>query len=638
MLQIIHDFAKGWISTTIAVILALAFIFWGVERYGSFSDNQHNIVATVNGQEITKNQFSILLQRAETQTPETANMKQSTENLKQSVLQQIIKTLALTQAAYKEGFRITDQQIQALLAVIPVFQQNGIFSKQKFEQVLQQMMYTEEDFLQQLRQDMLINQHQLGISTSAFVDPKELNQVLALLFEKRDFSYSIIPYESFISTKTITEKQIQDYYQTHIKAFTTPKKISIQYLQLSLPDIQAQQIINNDEVQRYYQDNIASYTKPQEWQIAHIFLNTKRDVKSSDSATFKKANDIINQLKSGKSFSDMVHAYSEDVLTIKKNGILPWLTAGMMDKNLESSIVKLKPGQIAGPIQTSNGIEIIKLISVKPPVTLAFEKVKEQVKKQLQYEQAEKAYADKLEQLGNLTYANPHSLQEAAEALGLHIQKTAFFNPTAIDNQFTNDPILANPKVLAIASSHDIMNGMNSDVINLDKQTAVVIRLLEQKPAEAKPLEAVKRDIIATVAKSEAMQKSYQIAQDIAARVTNGNSFEEELANKRFKSIHLSDVMRIKNSKNIPSDINSLAFSMPRPKDKNPSIKVAQLQNGNTVIIKLNSIINDQNTKENEKEKTELMKKLENTIAQAEIQESDQYILSKAKIKVNAFE
>jgi len=111
-----------------------------------------------------------------------------------------------------------------------------------------------------------------------------------------------------------------------------------------------------------------------------LFKFTAGDTKSEDAAKMS-ANSIAIQTKKNLSFTEAVKNFSQDDATKAKNGETGLFTETDRPE-LFAAAQKLKPGEIAGPIKTTDGYAVIQLIENKPAIkaTLSdkttFDKVK----------------------------------------------------------------------------------------------------------------------------------------------------------------------------------------------------------------------------------------------------------------------
>jgi parvulin-like peptidyl-prolyl isomerase len=79
--------------------------------------------------------------------------------------------------------------------------------------------------------------------------------------------------------------------------------------------------------------------------------------------TEAQANDVMNQLRSGADFAAMATQYSKDVTTNQQGGDLGWFTQDTLTEPiLTQTAFSLNPGEIAGPIPTTIGFDILQTL------------------------------------------------------------------------------------------------------------------------------------------------------------------------------------------------------------------------------------------------------------------------------------
>jgi len=139
--------------------------------------------------------------------------------------------------------------------------------------------------------------------------------------------------------------------------------------------------VTDKEIQDYYQKNIDLFKQPFQMRVNQIFIQS--DSKGGDSRKKElrsKAEKILKNLKDDQDFADLAREYS-DGPTKNKGGDLGYLRKGQLEKQFESKIFALKKGEITDVIETEYGFHIFKVTDIKPETILAYENVKEKVKK-----------------------------------------------------------------------------------------------------------------------------------------------------------------------------------------------------------------------------------------------------------------
>ena len=449
------------------------------------------------------------------------------------------------------------------------------------------MLYSENQFLNDMRAQMLVNQMQGGFVNSEFATPNEVDTAIKLVNQKRDISYLIVPTSRFTKDIQVSDADIHNYYQQHQPEFQAPEQVSINYLILSLPAIKSSLHFDQTKLQQYYEDNIDSYMSSQKWHVAHILAKIPAQATPEQIAAAQtKINDITNQLAAGKDFSELAKEYSDDTVSAAKGGDLDWYAQGTFDPAFEKAVANLQNvGDVTAPIRTRYGYSIIKLLGVQKPQAMPFAQVQQQVQNALAQQQAEQIFADANDKLSNLTYANPNTLDIAAKALGLQIQSTGLFSH---DGDKTG--ITSNPKVIAASFSSDVLEqGNNSDVITIDPNTVIVIRIKQHKAASLLPFEDVQSVIHDKIAAQLAKQKAKELGQQILIALQN-NPVSANAIGNQYSLTWQTDNNAGRYDPKVDAAILHEAFRMARPVNNKPTLAGFDLPSGDYSIISLNGV------------------------------------------------
>lgn len=588
MLQSIRDKSQGWLTGLIVGIICITFAFWGVHSYLG-GGGTPEVVAKVNGQSIHQAELNAAYQRLRQQQQAqlgaafVIDQKMETQ-LKQQALNQLIMNRILASAASKDNYRVNGDVVGAALVSIPAFQVDGRFSRTRFNEVLNNILYTETTFLEDLRTTMLINQVRSGIISSAFALPTDINTAAKLINQKRDFAYLIIPAQRFLNSAQVTDEQALAYYNDHKTDFTTPEQVSVEYIELSLPQLAAKQNFTDQQLTQFYQNNVSNYTIPERWHVAHILVKVpENSLPEQVVAAQNKADQLAQRVRSGESFAAVAQSSSDDIISAKNGGVLDWFSPGMIDPAFEKAVANLKQiGDVSQPVRTKYGFTIIKLIGRELPQVQPLDKVREQVTKAMAQQQAEQLFADNSDKLSNLTYANPSSLDVAAKALSLPVQTSQLFS-----RKGGKDQITANPKVADAAFGADVLQGNNSDVISLDPDTLVVLRVKQHVASTLQPFEKVKDQVVQLLKTQAAQQQAQTTGQQLLQELQQGKNPQDIAQQLNLSWIKISNAGRF--DAKVPSVILNAAFRSPRP-DKTPSNSGFKLPNGDYFLISVTAV------------------------------------------------
>lgn len=264
MLQEIREKTQGWIAGTVIGILILTFALWGIHSYFSATGG-NTTVATINGTDITKDQLNSTYERMRRQAQAQYGSVTNPANesaLRERALHSLIDVEVLKQASLKQGFLISDQQVDDYLQSMPDFQVNGQFSIDRFQEVLSTTMLTTSEFLDIIKTTLQIDQPRLGVMLTAFSTPEETQYTAELVNQVRDIEALNLPVANFLNQPiVISPDQIEAYYKAHQDNYKTPEQVSLDYIELSLPQLYSRFNPTDSMLKSFYNENINAYTE-----------------------------------------------------------------------------------------------------------------------------------------------------------------------------------------------------------------------------------------------------------------------------------------------------------------------------------------------------------------------------------------
>lgn len=259
--------------------------------------NDSDIVATVNGNNITAKQFQSTL----------ALYKESLELMYGST---IWDTEVEDGVKYKDKFKdiMLDQMID-IEAVCEQAKKDGLTPSEKevdkaFEE-LKKNIDDDKEYKNKLKD--------LGINDTYLKSQQEQD----LIIQKYK--------ENFDKNLKISDKEMKTYYDEH-KA-------------------------------DYYKDEV----KASHILISTVDDNGKELSESKKKEAKKKAEEVLKKAKSDQEFSELAKEYSDDTVSAAQGGDLGYFTKGKMVKEFEDAAFNLKPGEISDIVESEYGYHIIKV-------------------------------------------------------------------------------------------------------------------------------------------------------------------------------------------------------------------------------------------------------------------------------------
>ena len=164
--------------------------------------------------------------------------------------------------------------------------------------------------------------------------------------------------------------------------------------------------ITPKEVYEYYEKNGSEWTTPARYslellQIAH---NGGRSGPDPKVACQKLAEQLKNADKD--LFAQLTRANS-DAANAESGGVVGAVDADKLRPEFAQAVKKMKPGDIAGPLETPEGFYFIRLAEIKAEEKIPYEQAAEKIKKRLEEKQKEelrRAYGEKIKKQALIRY------------------------------------------------------------------------------------------------------------------------------------------------------------------------------------------------------------------------------------------
>jgi peptidyl-prolyl cis-trans isomerase C len=139
--------------------------------------------------------------------------------------------------------------------------------------------------------------------------------------------------------------------------------------------------VTDADAQKYYDGHPAEFKQPERVKVLDMVL-AKED----------EARAVVAQLNKGADFAALAREKSVDPYTKERSGDLPEFTKDMRQELYADAAAAKKPGQIIGPVKTSQGFHVMKFVKKIPPEEKAFDQVKDSLKARLQAMKRQEAY------------------------------------------------------------------------------------------------------------------------------------------------------------------------------------------------------------------------------------------------------
>jgi peptidyl-prolyl cis-trans isomerase D len=591
MLAFIRERSKGVVAWVIVVIIIIPFALFGLDQFTS--GDRIEVAAKVNGEPIQANEFARALENVKRQYQESfGDMYTSLvqeDKLRQQVLDDLIQRSAIDQQMQKEGFGMSDQLLAQVIQSQQMFQDKGVFSVQRYDEVLKNNGFTKERFEQAQRQFMLRNQLEGMVTTSEVIGSSELKALAGLESQEREIGYLRIDHRPFLSKVSVSEAEIKSYYEQNLARFKAPEQVSVDYVRLSVEDLAKSIKVTDEQLQTYYKDHPEKIQLPEKRNVRHILIMSPQEADTSAAESAKtKVEGLLAQIKQGADFAELAKANSEDPGSADRGGELGFFQRGDMVPEFEAAAFALtKAGDLSEVVKTSYGYHLLQLVAVEAAKTPSFVEVKELLAQELKYELALKEYNAKLEQLKTLTFEQDDSLKPAAEKLGLTIQTSPLMTAEG------GEGVFAAPQVIeASFSSKVVKDKLNSAVVDVQMGDSLVVRINQYQESRDKPLAEVSDEIRSLLQRQAAFAQAAELAKTVLSEAKASTKAPEALVKEGIE--WKASQWMTRNFDQVLPEILSAGFKAPKPAKDQISWVSHQLSTGDTVLIRVSAVRTDE--------------------------------------------
>ncbi len=526
MLSAIREKATGWIAWMIVILISIPFALWGVNSY--FEGATQIVIAVANGIEIEQSDYQRALAQKQRQLVQLAGRDLGTEYLDSPVFKRQVVDSMIDEALAREfsrdrGFRISDNQLNRFIRTTEAFHTNGQFDNERYERLIGNAGLSVQGFQAQQRQQLTTDQMRISLAETAFVSQTELNYALKLLNQKRSAVYALLLLEHFLEGVKITDEDISNEFDAKRAVYFEPPQARVAYAELSVARLAAAIKIDDSAVKKHYDDAPRRYSKPGSRSASHILLPLVEGA-AGEEAVRAKAARLVSEARGGADFAELARTYSKDAGSASRGGDLGVIQKGAMVPPFEKAVFALSAGEISEPVKTEFGYHVIKVTRVSKTEAIPFEEVAEDIATALRRRGGEAEFVQLAEQLGNIAFEQPDSLEPLTDQLGLAIQTSDWFSGAM------GTGIAANPKVRKAAFSDEVLiDGLNSGVIEINPDTLIVLRKLEHRERRPMLLEEVSDQIKTTLENRQAMLALEQAGNAILTALTDGTPWAELL-------------------------------------------------------------------------------------------------------------
>lgn len=566
---------KRWMMFIAMIFIIPSFVVTGIYSYNRMSDSENDL-ATVGDTSITmmdfdnaKRQYLDNFRRQMGQSFKP-NMLDTAE-ARASILAALISDRAISLEIASEYMNVGEADAINLVKQAPAFQRDGKFSTEAYQQFLNSMGKSDEQFVLELRRDLTRQMLLSAVSQTTQASNTVAQRIHDLLTEERTIRTFEIKPTAFLKSVSVTDAEAQSYYDQNKSLFAVPESVDIEYVVLS-PESYKNIKASEDDIKTFYEQNLQRFSTPEERRASHILIAVNNEKTDADAK--KEADEIYKQLQADPSkFAQLAKSKSADPGSARQGGDLGFFQKGMMVPEFDNAVFSGKKGDLVAPVKTQFGYHIIKIVDVKPAQAKPLKEVRGEIEALYQQQAAIRAFAEDAENFSNMVYEQSESLQPVAERFGLKIQTVK-----NVTRDFEDQ--LINPNVIEALYGFDVLEDKrNSNAIEVASNTLLSARVTAHHKQTVKTFDEVKGDIVATLKNQKATE---------AARA-QGSADIAKLLDKKSASGKFGDKTVISRERPGAYAYEVVTAALRPDANKLPTYTGVQTQDGSYFVIEVQS-------------------------------------------------
>ncbi len=552
MLQSMREGVKSpWVLVVIGLIV-LSFVLTGAESL-TFGGAQSG-AAKVNDREISFNELQFAIEQQRRQLSEIYGDQLDPsmlddDLLRPGVLNNLVDRALLEDYALSLGITASPEAVRRSITSNPTFEVDGSFSVDYYRDVLRSNGLTPDLYrAEQGSTDQLVKLESV-IADADFITPVEAKAAIDVVVERRDVRFLVVPESALSSESQVTDQVVSEYYEVNAELFAQPERLSVEFIELNPSQFELP--VDEAELEAQLADALADYETKAQSEVAHILLIQEDD--ETDEIYAGRIKAVADRLVADEDFAAVAADASDDIGSSFVGGDLGFTDGSVFPDAMEEAIADLDVGGVSSAVTTDAGTHFILVKSRSAAEQVPDDLLRAEITESLQTAQTQRDLLIAVDQLRDLVFMTS-GLASAAEQLGVSV---------SISQPFSRDEGLGlfNESSLRSAAFSDdvLVDGNNSDVIELSGSRFVALAVKERLPEGTRPLTEV-RDGIAAQLGLEAQDRAMRtLVDEVNASLKNGETLESVSTAKGYE--WRVELAATRQNVNLPSSVLQSAFS-----------------------------------------------------------------------------
>ena len=510
MLLGLRSAAKTKFAGIIIGALILAFALWGVSDIfrGTVSDTVAQVGDTeISAVELTRQLRERMLIMGQ-QTGTAFTLEDARQfGMDDIVLNEIISRAAIDEIADGLGLTASFEAVRDAIQSQAGFQgPNGEFNALQFQRALANAGYTEQGYVEVMRDDIARSQLLLSVG-SGVVPPEGLANLMHDFYnETRVANYIVLTPDDAGEIPPPTESDISAFHAAHPELFNAPEYRSIDYVVIGPEQVADEIEISEEELRAEYENPLVPFNTPERREIQQIVFD--------DQAAAQAAKMRIDE---GTDFLTIAQERGLNEDDITRGNV----TAAELGGAAAEAAFAVEEGGVTEPVQGQFGWLLLRAVSVTPGTELSFEEAREQIRRNLVANRAANLVADVANAFEDAR-AGGATLAEAAMSVGIEHRTIEAVDRQGLLPDGTMAPIPDDPAFIEQVFATEA--GEESFLFPaMEENIEYAVRVNGITPASLRPLDEVRAEVEAAWMAEARANALMEMASGISEQAQSGS-------------------------------------------------------------------------------------------------------------------
>lgn len=508
MLDALRKGAGSIAAKILLGILILSFAVWGVGDMvvGGPSSN----VATVAGENVSIDDYRRRFDRELTLLSIQLRQRLTPQNGRGFGLDQRVLGQLLVDAHARDlGLGLSDEAVAVRIQSVPSFQDDdGKFSKARFDETLRQLGFSEQGFVHFERLEAIRGQIVGQLRT--VVSSTLLEAVNRFENEERTVDYFAVPVEQAGAVPAPDEAKLKEFYDQNLRNYVAPETRKLSVVLATPEALKGKASVTEEEVRAFFEGNQGRFGTPERRKVQQITFPDKAAAEAAYAA-----------LVAGKDFLEVAKVAGRTEADIDRGTIGK---EGLLDPAIAEAAFALAKDTFSKPVEGALSTSIVRVGEITAATIKPFEEVKAGIRDDLLLERARRLIGELHDKIEDLRAAAT-PLKDIAAQLGLkHVEVPAIDKSGNGKDGVAMAELKPFPQIVKLAYESDV--GVETDPVDLGREGYAWVDVLELTPERQKPLEEVRDALKLAYVEAEGRRLLGELVEKLGQRAGKGEDMK----------------------------------------------------------------------------------------------------------------